>query len=140
MSYPLIQSLPAPASPAHTSTPPDRVVWVLHQPTMDRRTQRPIPLTDVERLGSDVRVLFGATAVTVDSYPLAARALYDAWDEFEDGDGVVSMGGDLHTVTMVDDILRQRGVRHFVWARHVGHGTYVEFVKDLDITNFRSHT
>jgi hypothetical protein len=139
MTTPLIASLHTRASSAaHAAdpTPPDRVVWVLHMPFVDRRTQKPIPLSDVQKLGTEVRTLFATHTTTVDAYTLAARALYDAWDEFEDGDVVVSMGGDLHTVSMVDDILRQRGVRTYVWARHVGHGAYVEFVKRLDETDF----
>jgi hypothetical protein len=119
--------------------PPERMVWVMHQPTMDRRTQRAISLDDVRALGTEVRVLFGPSSTTADAYVMAARALFDAWDEFEDGDVVVSMGGDLHTVTMIDDILRQRGVREYVWARHIGGGQYVEFRKPLDETNFGRH-
>lgn len=125
----------------HPLRPHGRAVWVLHHPTIDRRTQRAISLHDVSHaLGTDVRVLFPGSVPTADCYVSAARALYDAWqdeqDGINDGDVIVSVGGDLHTVTMIDDILRQCGITWYTWAKHVGHGRYVELVKLLDQTQF----
>ena len=114
----------------------ERVVWVLHQPTNDRRTKRKISLDEARSIpAQDYRVLLPPTA-TVDRYAHYARALFDALVDFEDGDVIVSMGGDLHTVTMVDDLLRQRDVAWYCWAKHTGHGNYVLFEKSLDCTNF----
>jgi len=115
----------------------DRVIWVFHAPSIDRRTMKPIDISDVKKHGTDVRVLFPVGVSTIDRYPEFARGLYDAWrDDFNDGDCVVSLGGDLATVAMCDDILRQCGVDWFVWMKHVGHGTYVEYRKDLFATDF----
>lgn len=113
---------------------PDRVVWVIHQPTIDRRSGQPIDLNDVAHLGRPRVVL--PPVETANNYVSAARAMWSAFDEFEDGDVVCSMGGDLHSLTMLDDMLRQRGVSWYVWAKYIGYKKYVEFVKNLTATDF----
>lgn len=119
------------APPAPTT---GAVVWILQEPLVDRRTNRVPDLSRLRRWGTPRWVL--PPGSTVHDYATHARALWEAWDAFEDGDAVVFLGGDLATITLVDDILRQRGVERYVWLKHLGFDRFQSQEKDLRTTTF----